>query len=182
MKKILILSSFLFFSALAKAQFRYEETSDKRQSGYQNILEVGYNLGGSANSTNFAKLNMIYGHRFSPYLAAGFGTGFKYFWNGRYVSIPVFADFRGSLNNKPVSPYWAMSVGYTFDASNKLNGVGALVNPQIGMKFKVAGIRSLNVGLGYEFQRKKLQHSGLDVSLMRRENVHSLTLNLGFTF
>lgn len=184
MKKISILSLSLLLSLSATAQFRSDETpTGDGASGYQNILEVAYNLGGSPNSEKFAKLNMIFGHRFNPYFAAGLGTGFKYSWHGRYVSIPVFADFRGSFNQKPVSPYWSMSLGYYFDASNRMKGQGLMVNPQIGMKFKVAGNRSLSVGLGYEFQKRKLHYLQPDFStFIRRENVRSFTVNVGFTF
>lgn len=149
-------------------------------TGHESILELGYNLRPVNASSSFIILKMIHGHRFSPFLAVGLGTAIKYAWHGRYISIPIFADLRGNLSQKSVAPYWGLAFGYTFDASSRMSGQGVLFNPQLGMRFNVFGNRAVNVGVGYELQKAKYPYGYPAWSAKR--SIHSLTLNVGFTF
>ena len=45
-----------------------------------------------------------------------------------------------------------MGIGYSFDATNGFEGVGFLLNPTIGVSFKVSDKSVINVGIGYEMQ------------------------------
>jgi len=93
------------------------------------------------------------------------------------IVIPLFADLRVNIINNKVTPYFSLGTGYSFAAEKTgkefggsphstskdhydLNGVqmgfyqgGFLLNPSLGVSFKVSGKCAVNVSLGYEMQR-----------------------------
>jgi hypothetical protein len=154
------------------------------EPGHVIIAEVAYRFRGGIHGSQFVKLNLINSYRFSSGFSLGLGTGFKYSWHGRFIDIPFFADFRGQLNNKKTSPYWAFDVGYVFDASNKMVGQGLLLNPSAGVSMRLSDKTLVNVGLGYERQGATVHYTFFDMagSTTRHYIYHSFTLNLGFTF
>lgn len=174
--------------AMASASFGQTKAPESQdETGHQSIVDFAYNLHPGSNSSSFVKLSMINGHRFNRNFSLGIGTGFKYVWNGRYVSIPFFADVRYHFNGRKFRPYSALDVGYSFDASDRMKGVGVLFNPQAGISFKVSKKSSMNFGVGYELQRTAFRYyspdpPNSDLLWTRNQNVHSFTINLGFTF
>lgn len=162
-------------------------TESQYEAGHQSIVDLAYNLSPGSNSSSFVKLSLINSHRFNRNFSLGLGTGFKYAWHGRYVSIPFFADVRYNFNGRNIRPYSALDVGYSFDASDRMKGVGVLFNPQVGVSYKVSSNSSLNFGVGYELQRTAVRYyapdpPNSDLLWTRNQNVHSFTINLGFTF
>jgi len=123
------------------------------KTGYKGIAELGYQFSVGNYGMDRLKLNLIYGYQISPYFSVGLGTGLRYYFDSKAAIIPVFADFRANFLNQHVSPYLSLGLGYSFDASNRFQGVGVLVNPTAGVSFKVSDKNTMNVGLGYEMQR-----------------------------
>lgn len=128
------------------------ETKSK-QSKLIGIIEMGF-LKGIGNyeglSKNKLKLNIILGYQINPYFSIGLGTGLRYFLAEQGTLVPLFADFRTNLLDKKVSPYLSLGVGYTFDLKNNLEGVGFLLNPNLGVSIKTSDKHTLNFGIGYE--------------------------------
>ena len=81
------------------------------------------------------------------------------------------------MNNK-ISPYLSLGIGYSFDATNDFVGVGFLLNPTVGVSFKVSDKSAMNVGLGYEMQ--KMDFYGYYYS--SSENSGAISINVGISF
>jgi hypothetical protein len=135
-----------------KSNSGFYGTNSGLVSGYRGISEIGYQFGVGTYGLDRLKLNIVNGYQFNPYLAIGFGTGLRYYFENRAALIPVFCDFRVNFKDKIVSPYLSVGAGYTFDATNSFEEVGFLFNPALGISFKVAENSAMNIGIGYEMQ------------------------------
>lgn len=125
------------------------------QEGYRGIIELGYEIGTGRLGMDRLKLNVLNGHQINPYFFLGFGTGLRYYFDPKVALIPIFADFRANFIDSNLSPYLSLGVGYSFDATNRFEDVGFLLNPTVGVSFMVSEKSAMNVGIGYEMQRMK---------------------------
>ena len=152
------------------------------QVGYKGIVELGYQIGTGDYGIDRLKINIINGYQLNPYISLGFGTGLRYFFPAAPASeaalIPIFADLRANFMDNNVSPYLSLGIGYSFDASNRFEGVGFLLNPTIGVSFKISEKSALNVGLGYEMQRMKFFNWYDYIT----ENSGAIGINVGVSF
>lgn len=153
--------------------------------GYQGIVEAGYGIKVGLYGLNVLKLNVINGYRINNTFSGGIGTGVRYYSeDGQSATvIPLFADFRANLSQNSIAPYVAVDLGYSFDASDKFTGLGALVNPSVGVGFHLKNKSILNVGLGYELQR--INFSYMDWNGYERKdgkNTNAISLNVGISF
>jgi len=153
--------------------------------GNKKIVEMSYQLGVGNFGRDRIKLDFIYGRQINPTFSIGIGTGICYD-DVKSALIPVFADFRTNFLNKKVSPYFSLGLGYSFDASNNLKGVGLLVNPTMGVCFKLSAKTALNMGIGYEMQSEAAYNNHFDgynfSYYYTTENSGAITINLGFSF
>lgn len=151
---------------------------------YKGIVELGYQIGVGEFGLNRLKLNIINGVQINPFFSLGFGTGLRYYLDSHFKSkpetllIPVFADFRAQAMNNKVSPFLAIAVGYSFNASNDFEGVGLLLNPSIGVSFKVSDKSAMNISIGYEIQ--KITYQLLTFSSTINES--AIGINVGISF
>jgi len=152
------------------------------QEGYKGIVELGYEIGTGDFGMDRLKLNIINGYQINPYFSLGFGTGLRYYFDAEAALIPIFADFRANFMDNNVSPYLSLGVGYSFDATNSFEGVGFLLNPTVGVSFKVSDKSAMNVGLGYEMQRMKFFYSGWGYYDEWTENSGAISINVGISF
>ena len=56
------------------------------------------------------------------------------------------------FNNRNVSAYSSLDVGYSFDAGDYFKGLGIMLNPTAGVYFNISDKLTMNVGVGYELQ------------------------------
>ncbi len=152
------------------------------QSGYKGIVELGYQIGTGDYGMDRLKLNIINGYQINPYFSLGFGTGLRYYFDAEAALIPVFADFRANFMNNKISPYLSLGVGYSFDATNDFEGVGFLLNPTVGVSFKVSDKSAMNVGLGYEMQKMKFFYYDYYYYDEFTENSGAISINVGISF
>lgn len=150
------------------------------QSGYKRIVELGYQIGTGDYGMDRLNLNIINGYQINPYFSLGFGTGLRYYFDAEAAVIPIFADFRANFMDNHVSPYWSLGVGYSFDATNDFEGVGFLLNPTVGVSFKVSDKSAMNVGLGYEMQRMKFYDYWYGDTY--NKNSGAISINVGISF
>lgn len=130
-------------------------SSSSLQSGYIGIVELGYQIGAGDYGMDRFKLNIINGYQINQYFSLGVGTGLRYYFDAEAALIPILAGFQANFMDNNVSPYLSLGVGYSFDATNSFEGVGLLLNPTIGVGFKVSEKSVMYVGLGYEMQKMK---------------------------
>jgi len=152
------------------------------QSGYKGIVELGYQIGTGDYGMDRLKLNIINGYQINPYFSLGFGTGLRYYFDAEAALIPVFADFRANFMNNKISPYLSLGVGYSFDATNDFEGVGFLLNPTVGVSFKVSDKSAMNVGLGYEMQKMDFFYYDYYYYDEFTENSGAISINVGISF
>ncbi len=152
------------------------------QSGYKGIVELGYQIGTGDYGMDRLKLNIINGYQINPYFSLGFGTGLRYYFDAEAALIPLFADFRANFIDNKISPYLSLGVGYSFDATNDFEGVGFLLNPTVGVSFKVSDKSAMNVGLGYEMQKMDFYYGGYYDYYSSSENSGAISINVGISF
>jgi hypothetical protein len=157
------------------------------QSGYKGIVELGYQIGTGDYGMDRLKLNIINGYQINPYFSLGFGTGLRYYFDAEAALIPLFADFRANFIDNKISPYLSLGVGYSFDATNGFEGVGFLLNPTVGVSFKVSDKSAMNVGLGYEMQKMDFYYydfyyGGYYDYYSSSENSGAISINVGISF
>lgn len=145
------------------------------EPGYKGIVELGYQVGVGTWGVDRIKLNFINGYQLNEYFSLGIGLGLRYYHDAELAFVPIFADFRGNLPlDSKISPYVSLGIGYTLDATNSFDGVGLMVNPAVGVSFKVSEKSTMNVGIGYEAQ--KISDDGYSIT------VGGLGFNVGISF
>ncbi|MDP2693095.1 MAG: hypothetical protein Q8O88_05660 [bacterium] len=158
------------------------------KSGYRGIAEFGYQFGLGSYGTDHLKMNIINGGQISPYFFIGGGTGIRYYFDDYFddaVLVPVFVHARANILDKKISPYFALSLGYTFNASYDFEGVGLLVSPSTGVTFNVSERVALNVGLSYEMQSMEFYDYydyNYGYGSNYRENSGALSIDFGLSF
>ena len=121
--------------------------------GYNINIEMGYEIGVGDLGMDRLKLNIINKYQINPNFSLGFGTGLRYYFDAEAALIPVFADFRANFIDNYISPYLALCIGYSFDATNDFEGVDLFLSINTGVSFKVSDKSAMNVGIGYEMQK-----------------------------
>jgi hypothetical protein len=145
------------------------------ESGYKGIVEMGYQYGVGAYRLNALKVNIINGYQINPYFSLGIGTGVRYYFDEEAALIPIFADFRANLIDNKISPYLSLGLGYSFNATNEFKGFGFLVNPTLGVSFKVSDKAALNFGVGYDLQKLKFYE-------YEDNSLDAISINIGISF
>ena len=144
------------------------------KSGYLGILNIGYGfgIGHDSKGFDFGKFDFINGYQFNPYFSLGFGTGLKFYFDEFSTSlvIPIFADFRAHFIDYIASPYIAVGIGYTLEATPEFGGLGFMLNPSLGASIKISKRSALNIGVGYLMQR------------FEGGSVNSINLDFGVSF
>jgi len=123
------------------------------QYGYKGIVELGYQVGVGDYGMDRLKLDAIIGHQISPYFSLGLGTGFRYYFDAEALVVPLLADFRADFTDNCVSPYLSLGLGYSFDTTNDITGIGILLSPAMGVRFRLPNKSVIHIGVGYEMQK-----------------------------
>lgn len=159
------------------------QSSSDFQPGPFGMVELGYQIGSGDYSLDRLKLNIIYAYQFNPYFSVGGGTGIRYYFDGDGVLIPFFAEIKGTFLDNDVSPYLALDLGYSFDASDSFTGFGFLFSISGGVSFNAGDNLKMHAGLGYEAQKFKYSYSyGPYYSDSGSGNLGAISLNVGLTF
>src|SRR5690606_25189616 len=145
--------------------------------------EFGYQFGVGDYGMDRLKVNIISGGQISPYFFIGGGVGLRYYLDAEAALVPIFVHARTNILDKKVSPYFALSVGYTLDATYDFEGVGLLVSPASGVTFNVSEKVALNVGVSYEMQSMEFyDYYDYGYGSIYRENSGALSLDFGLFF
>ncbi len=154
------------------------------EKGFIKYAEIGYSLGVGKFDIDFFKLNAILAYKINPYISLGLGTGLRYALDVSDALIPFFVDFRANLNKKNIPVYLAVDWGYSLDVTSdyKTEGFYLLINPSAGINFKLSDKIRMNVGLGYDFRKFKLNYSGYNVPHGSTVNITGISVNTGISF
>ena len=150
--------------------------------GYRGIMEMGYQFGTGDYGMDRLKFNIINGGQFSPYFYLGGGVGLRYYFDAEAALVPVFVHARTNILDKKVSPYFAFSLGYTFDATYDFEGVGLLLSPSTGVTFNVSEKVNLNVGVTYEMQSMEFYTDYYYDYDLFRKNSGAFSVDFGLSF
>ncbi|MCL3781842.1 hypothetical protein EMN47_15765 [Prolixibacteraceae bacterium JC049] len=149
---------------------------------YKGIVEIGYQFGVGEYGINRIKMNVINGIQLSDIYSVGFGVGFRNFHEESTTFIPLFIDFRGEYKYYNLSPYFAVDLGYSLNASNDCKGAGFMFSPSVGVGFPVSEKLTMSVGLSYELQIADYYRGYGSRYYTSRENIGGLGLSIGLSF
>jgi hypothetical protein len=151
------------------------------QKGFRFELDFGLNTNKACGSNYPSfEFHIISGYQFTKYLYAAIGTGRHIYHTKNVVgsyddnknAIPVFADVRGGLFNRRVSPYVSIKGGYlipypTWDYC-VYGGMAGLCdtqatstyfNPCLGVQFNILNNFSVNLSIGFNINKLHIQES-----------------------
>jgi hypothetical protein len=102
-----------------------------------------------------AGMHYAIGHRFNRWIGAGLGVGYESndLTQSRQL-IPVYAEARGFLLARRITPYYGLKMGYAFALTDEEWGLtsakgGFGFSPELGVRF---GSRAVNVYAGVEYK------------------------------
>jgi len=111
----------------------------------------------NVSSSGGAGIHYAMGWRFNRLLGVGIGTGIETHDFGWVRNIvPVYAEARGFLLPKKITPYYALKLGYGIALNDRANGTtdargGIHFSPELGMRFG-GGDVSYYAGIEYKIQ------------------------------
>lgn len=165
------LPSFAQFTTGGKTERASSFSENVIPTGYKGLVELGYGIGTGDFGADRILLTTSHGYQVNSYFFAGIGAGVNYYTDADLVSIPIFADFRGTLpiTNSKIAPFLDMKIGYT------VNDVeGFYFAPGIGIRIATSRKAGFNVGIGYELQKFDAYYS--------KETCGAFAIKVGYDF
>lgn len=150
----------------------------QQQSGREAHVELGAAMGNGTNGLDYYKMDFALGYRFSSDFYIGAGTGLHYYSKIESSLFPLFGRLQYNITPTKVTPFISCDLGYSFDPEDDFNGIGTIINPTIGVKFKSTNNSAVFLSLGYESQQFKFEYNYLSYSV----NSGAICLTLGSTF
>ena len=125
--------------------------------GYKGMVDAGWIL---VSEKVAFQATTIHGWQFNPYLFVGGGAGVNYYSNKKSggdgasgVLIPVFADVRGYVIPKKISPYGEVKIGASIPITDWFS-TSPYVAPALGCRFGLSSDWAIDVAVEYVLQKK----------------------------
>jgi len=125
-----------------------------KEQGFYNATTASV----SFNTEGAYSLVHVMGHRFNRLIGVGLGAGLENFEDGEGKRfIPIFAEIRGFLFDKKISPYYNVKLGYGKGLKNedlriaRASG-GIHFSPEIGYRLGGGDAVNFFLGLSMKFQ------------------------------
>ncbi len=105
-----------------------------------------------------AGIHHVMGYRFNRKLGIGLGIGIEtHDFNRVRNFVPIYAEARGFLWSKKITPYYALKVGYGIALRDRLSGTseakgGFHFSPEFGVRFGGGSDVSYYLGMEYKIQ------------------------------
>ncbi len=131
-----------------------KRTANKVKSHYQGEIALGYGLGVGVFSDilNLDRIAVetVHGARFNPYVFAGVGLGFNYFYDLECGVLPIFVDVKGYYPfSEKAAVHLAVDLGAAIGAYNtEGSDFYASIGPGINIGSFNFGIRFQYMGTG----------------------------------
>lgn len=133
--------------------------------GYRGFADLGYTIGVGDYEFNRFEISTTHGYQVNPYFFVGGGVGF-HFMNSyetpgmQYaldkrdskVSIPLFADFRGTFSKRKFAPFVDLKLGYFVT-----NNDGFYGNISAGCRMALKGKQGISLSIGYTYEKLEYQ-------------------------
>mgnify|MGYP000512325348 FL=1 len=194
LKFLLALIVGLLLSCLGLAQD--VEVLPRKNQGLFNITEVGYLPGVGNISRDGAfevneghgyRISTVFGYFFTPRISAGIGVGLDGYQEPSHSVFPVFADFRGYLNDARNTAYVFADLGHAFNLGEGFEQ-GMFFNFGAGYKFFVTEAICLNASIGYNYQHLNPEQLYVDDAfnigfhVKTPTNMKALSVEVGMVF
>ena len=159
MKKIFLIIMLAFTTLVVKAQ------DNTFGGGYRGFADLGYTIGvGNYNLGRF-EISTTHGYQVNPYFFVGGGVGFHFMSSyetkdmnipldkrDSKVSIPLFADFRGTFSKRKFAPFADLKLGYFVT-----NNDGFYGNVSAGCRMALKGKQGISLSIGYTYEKLEFQ-------------------------
>lgn len=189
MKKIFILLTVLITAAGCFAQ------SGK---GYHGFADLGYTIGVGDYDFGRFGISTTHGYQVNPYFFVGGGVGFHFMQSYKTkgvdialderdskVSIPLFADFRGTFTKHKFAPFVDLKLGYFVT-----NNDGFYGNVSAGCRMKVKGNQAVSLSIGYTYEKLEFEtfdsftnHTSMNYTRSPRKlDCEGISIKVGYEF
>ncbi|MDE6393180.1 MAG: hypothetical protein K2L59_07945 [Muribaculaceae bacterium] len=189
MKKIFLLFSVVFMTFGCFAQIN---------KGYRGFADLGYTIGVGDYDFGRFEISTTHGYQVNPYFFLGGGVGFHFMQSyesagmtialdkrDSKVSIPVFADFRGSFSKRKFAPFVDLKIGYFVTNNDGLYG-----NISAGCRMNFKGNQAVSLSLGYTYEKLEFETFNRFTSSTsmnytrssRKLDCEGISLKLGYEF
>lgn len=159
MKKIFLIIMIVVTTLVMKAQ------DNTFGGGYRGFADLGYTIGvGDYNLGRF-EISTTHGYQVNPYFFVGGGVGFHFMSSyetkdmdipldkrDSKVSIPLFADFRGTFSKRKFAPFADLKLGYFVT-----NNDGFYGNVSAGCRMALKGKQGISLSIGYTYEKLEFQ-------------------------
>lgn len=189
MKKI-----FLLFAMMTAVISCFAQTN----SGYRGFSDLGYTVGVGDYDFGRFEISTTHGYQVNPYFFLGGGVGFHFMQSyetkgmeialdkrDSKVSIPIFADFRGTFSKRKFAPFVDLKLGYFVT-----NNDGFYGNISAGCRMNVKGNQAVSLSIGYTYEKLEFETFGRFTSSTsmnytrdpRKLDCEGVSIKLGYEF
>ncbi len=162
-----------------------------RERGVYNLTSGSIAAGKQAwNSENIIDVGFqnITGFKFNRFLGVGLGIGVDYYYGGSGQTVmPIFAEARGYLKEKNVSPMYSLAAGYgiafkrnDFNITNTKGGL--MLHPAIGLRIGGSDNATFIIDLGFKIQHAQFEYDWGWEQMVQRMRYHRFILRTGIMF
>lgn len=156
-----------------------------KKEGYINHTGIDLLTGGGKPAV---RVRMVNGYQFSTNLSAGVGVGFV-LYDDPLNLIPLFVDLRYKFLRANSTPFVSFKGGYSFslltdeDANIEDHSGGMMINPAVGMQFKLNSSVGLYLNCGYSIEHASFTRMGwIGRSITTEITYRRVQFGLGLSF
>ncbi len=193
MKKIFIILAICCTLLSANAQ------DNTFGGGYRGFADLGYTIGVGDYEFGRFEISTTHGYQVNPYFFIGGGVGFHFMSSyetkgmeyaldkrDSKVSIPLFADFRGTFSKRKFAPFVDLKLGYFVT-----NNDGFYGNISAGCRMALKGKQGISLSIGYTYEKLEFQtfdrftNSGHNMNYTRsprKLDCEGISIKLGYEF
>lgn len=188
----------LFICFLSLASFVINAQDNLPSNGYRGFADFGYTVGVGDYEFGRFEVSTTQGYQFNPYFFVGGGVGFHFMQSyetagmeialdkrDAKVSIPLFADLRGTFSKRKFAPFIDLKAGYFLTNNDGLYG-----NISVGCRMTVKRKQAVSLSVGYTYE--KLEFETFDRSMnstsmnytrsSRKLDCEGISIKIGYEF
>ncbi len=155
----------LFICFLSLASFVINAQDNLPSNGYRGFADFGYTVGVGDYEFGRFEVSTTQGYQFNPYFFVGGGVGFHFMQSyetagmeialdkrDAKVSIPLFADLRGTFSKRKFAPFIDLKAGYFLTNNDGLYG-----NISVGCRMTVKRKQAVSLSVGYTYEKLEFE-------------------------
>jgi|GEM_PF-3125386 len=165
-------------STVAKTKFKRKPIA---------IIDFGNQIGTGDYPADRLKLALIIGSQLTPNFSLGLGSGINFYTDKLNGMVPIFAHLKLQSKKIKNSPFLALALGFTVNPMDSFSYLGYMINPTIGISFKITKNTYFHFGLGYAIQEQISEDDSYNYSndsYVKRSDRYfeAFELNAGLSF